>query len=130
MPRDTVVRRLTREPLGHRPTVLLVRVRRYHTPLGEAYVANLTRPYHEQLGALGMKLQDMLADDLLTPNDISEFGDIVDGRAPGCDHERVSFFSIGGISAEDIAWATEPPWGAKPRSIGTALPIWDQPTLI
>lgn len=29
VPRDTVVRRLAHEPFGHRPTVLLVRVRRY-----------------------------------------------------------------------------------------------------
>ena len=28
-PRDTVVRRLAHEPFGHRPTTLLVRVRRY-----------------------------------------------------------------------------------------------------
>ena len=29
VPRDTVVRRLAHEPFGHRPTTLLVRVRRY-----------------------------------------------------------------------------------------------------
>lgn len=29
VPRDTVVRRLAHEPFGHRPTILLVRVRRY-----------------------------------------------------------------------------------------------------
>ncbi|WP_024476406.1 ISL3 family transposase [Arthrobacter sp. CAL618] len=29
MPRDTVIRRLAHEPFGHRPTTLLVRVRRY-----------------------------------------------------------------------------------------------------
>lgn len=28
-PRDTVVRRLAHEPFGHRPTTLLIRVRRY-----------------------------------------------------------------------------------------------------
>ncbi|WP_066517366.1 ISL3 family transposase [Curtobacterium ammoniigenes] len=30
VPRDTVTRRLAHEPFGHRPTTLLVRVRRYH----------------------------------------------------------------------------------------------------
>jgi len=101
-----------------------------HTPLYEAYVANFTRPYHERLGALGVKYQDMLADGILTANDISEFGDIVDGRASGYDGERVSFFSIGGIPAEDVAWATELLWDAESRGIGTTLPFWDQPTLL
>ncbi|TYC95703.1 ISL3 family transposase [Arthrobacter echini] len=32
VPRDTVVRRLAHEPFGHRPTVLMVRVRRYRCP--------------------------------------------------------------------------------------------------
>lgn len=101
-----------------------------HTPLYEAYVANFTRPYHERLGALGVKYQDLLTDGLLSADDISEFGDIVDGRRPGYDPERVSFFSIGGIPAEDVAWATELLWDAERRGVGTVLPIWDQPTLI
>ena len=100
-----------------------------HTPLYEAYVANFSRPYHEQLGALGVKYQDMLLEGRLTAADIAEFGDIVDGRAPGYDPARPSFFSIGGIPAEDVAWATELLWEAQRRDIGTVLPIWDQPAL-
>ncbi|MDJ1370212.1 ornithine cyclodeaminase [Gulosibacter molinativorax] len=101
-----------------------------HTPLYEAYVANFTRPYHERLGALGVKYQDMLLDGELTSADIVEFGDVVDGRAPGYDSTRPSFFSIGGIPAEDVAWATELLWEAERRGVGTVLPIWDQPTLL
>ena len=100
-----------------------------HTPLYEAYVANFSPPYHEQLGALGVKYQDMLLDGRLNVADIAEFGDIVDGRAPGYDPARPSFFSIGGIPAEDVAWATELLWEAQRRDIGTLLPIWDQPAL-
>lgn len=102
-----------------------------HTPLYEAYVRDLNRPYHEKIGMLGVKYEDLYAEGKLSHSQVTQFGDIVRGKAPAREAaDQVALFSIGGIPVQDVAWSTELLWRAREEGVGTVLPIWDAPHLV
>lgn len=101
-----------------------------HTALYEAYAEDLEPPFHERVGLLGLQFQDMYAAGSLKKEQVTEFGSVVRGLAPGRTSESETFvFGVGGMAVEDVAWATELYETATREGIGTQLPIWEAPIL-
>ena len=73
-------------------------------------------------------LTDMVAEGLVHPDDIVEFGAVVNGKQPGrtSDDERV-FFSPLGMGIEDLINAKRVYEEARRRGIGTELELWHEP---
>ena len=73
-------------------------------------------------------LTDMVAENLVAPDDIIELGAIVNGRAAGRenDEERI-FFSPLGMGIEDLINAHRVYQEAQRRGIGQELELWHNP---
>ena len=96
----------------------------------QAWAAELPAPAHEIVGIWGINLVDRVRDGRMTPEQFEDIGEIIDGRAPGRQHEdEVFVYSVGGMPVEDVAWATKVYRNAVERGIGTKLNLWETPEL-
>ncbi len=82
----------------------------------------------KQLQVTEAVLTDMVNEGLITPDDIVEFGAIVNGKQPGRtrDDERI-FFSPLGMGIEDLINAHRVYQEARRRGIGQELELWHEP---
>jgi len=73
-------------------------------------------------------LTDMVAEELVNPDEIVELGTIVNGKALGrtSDEERI-FFSPLGMGIEDLINAHRVYLEARRRGVGQALELWHDP---
>ncbi len=85
----------------------------------------------KQLNVEEALLTDMVAEGLIDPDDIVEFGAIVNGRLPGrtSDEERI-FFSPLGMGIEDLINAKRVYEEARRRGIGQELYLWREPVWV
>ena len=96
----------------------------------QAWAAELPAPAHEIVGIWGINLVDRVRDGRMTPEQFEDIGEIIDGLAPGRQHEdEVFVYSVGGMPVEDVAWATKVYRKAVERGIGTKLNLWETPEL-
>ena len=96
----------------------------------QAWAAELPAPAHEIVGIWGINLVDRVRDGRMTPEQFEDIGEIIDGLAPGRQHEdEVFVYSVGGMPVEDVAWATKVYRNAVERGIGTKLNLWETPEL-
>lgn len=96
----------------------------------QAWAAELPAPAHEIVGIWGINLVDRVRDGRMTPEQFEDIGEIIDGLAPGRQHEdEVFVYSVGGMPVEDVAWATKVYRKAVERGIGTRLNLWETPEL-
>ena len=96
----------------------------------QAWAAELPAPAHEIVGIWGINLVDRVRDGRMTPEQFEDIGEIIDGLAPGRQHEdEVFVYSVGGMPVEDVAWATKVYRNAVERGIGTRLNLWETPEL-
>jgi ornithine cyclodeaminase len=70
----------------------------------------------------------MVAEKLVTPDEIVELGAIISGKAPGRsrDDERI-FFSPLGMGIEDLINAHRVYLEARRRGVGRELDLWREP---
>jgi len=82
----------------------------------------------KQLQVTEAVLTDMVDEGLVNPDDIVEFGAIVNGKQPGRtrDDERI-FFSPLGMGVEDLINAHRVYHEARRRGIGQELELWHEP---
>jgi 2,3-diaminopropionate biosynthesis protein SbnB len=82
----------------------------------------------KQLKVTEAVLTDMVDEGLVNPDDIVEFGAIVNGKRPGRtdDDERI-FFSPLGMGIEDLINAHRVYQEARRRGIGQELELWHEP---
>ena len=82
----------------------------------------------KQLQVTEAVLTDMVDEGLINPDDIVEFGAIVNGKQPGRtrDDERI-FFSPLGMGVEDLINAHRVYHEARRRGIGQELELWHEP---
>ena len=82
----------------------------------------------KQLQVTEAVLTDMVDEGLVNPDDIVEFGAIVNGKQPGRtrDDERI-FFSPLGMGIEDLINAHRVYQEARRRGIGQELELWHEP---
>jgi ornithine cyclodeaminase len=82
----------------------------------------------KQLQVTEAVLTDMVDEGLVNPNDLVEFGAIVNGKQPGRtrDDERI-FFSPLGMGIEDLINAHRVYHKARRRGIGQELELWHEP---
>lgn len=96
----------------------------------QAWAAELPTPAHETVGIWGIGIVDRVRDGRMTPEQFEDVGEIIEGLAPGRQHEDEIFvYSVGGMPVEDVAWATKVYRNALERGIGTKLNLWEKPAL-
>ncbi len=85
----------------------------------------------KQLNVEEAILTDMVSEGLISPDDIVEFGTIVNGKQPGrtSDEERI-FFSPLGMGTEDLINAKRVYEEARRRGIGQELYLWHEPVWV
>lgn len=98
--------------------------------LYSAWYEEVPKPAHNHIPLVGMRFMDMIADGLMTREDLEDLGAIVAGDSPGRQSEdEIIILSVGGMPVEDVAWATKIYHNAVSQGIGVKLNLWHQPAL-
>nr|WP_277925329.1 tyramine oxidase subunit B [Sediminivirga luteola] len=96
----------------------------------EAWAAEFPYPTHPEVGIIGTKFTDLIAEGTMDRTQMEDIGAIITGEAPGRkDDEEIVVFSVGGMPVEDVAWATTLYRRAVAEGIGVRLNLWDAPAL-
>jgi len=86
--------------------------------------------YETTTGIIGTRFVDLIYDDKLPRDRVTNLGDVPLGRAPGrTSEDQIVVFSVGGMPIEDIAWATRVLDRAAEQGIGIELPLWETPAM-
>lgn len=86
--------------------------------------------YETTTGIIGTRFVDLIHDDKLPRDRVTNLGDVPLGRAPGrTSEDQIIVFSVGGMPIEDIAWATRVLDRAAEQGIGIELPLWETPAM-
>jgi len=86
--------------------------------------------YETTTGIIGTRFVDLIHDDKLPRDRVTNLGDVPLGRAPGrTSEDQIVVFSVGGMPIEDIAWATRVLDRAAEQGIGIELPLWETPAM-
>lgn len=94
----------------------------------EAWAEELTYPYSASVGLLGCTLMDMLHDNEITMDKITNLGDIIAGNKPGrTNDDEIILFGQGGLPTYDVAWAWHCLNNARELGIGQTLNLWEKP---
>lgn len=100
------------------------------TGLYEAYQAELEKPVHKIIPAVGVRFFDLIDEGRLTRDQLEDLGAIVAGDTPGrCHDDEIIILSVGGMAVEDVAWGTVVYRNAIRQGIGVKLNLWDEPAL-
>jgi len=98
--------------------------------LYEAWYEEVPKPAHNNIPLIGMRFMDMIADGLMTHEELEDLGAIVAGDSPARKNdEEIIILSVGGMPVEDVAWATKIYRNALENDIGVKLNLWDEPVL-
>jgi ornithine cyclodeaminase len=101
-----------------------------HVGLYEAWFEELPKPAHHNVPMIGVRFMDMIAEGLMSKDDLEDISDIVTGNIPGRQNdEEIILMSVGGLPLEDVAWATDVYHNAVKKGIGVKLNLWDEPVL-
>ncbi|MGN0728701.1 tyramine oxidase subunit B [Treponema sp.] len=77
---------------------------------------------------IGMGFYDAITEKIITEEQISEIGDIVNGKtAPRDSEQQIIIFAVGGMPTEDVAWGRVCYDSAIKNGIGTTLNLWHTP---
>jgi N-[(2S)-2-amino-2-carboxyethyl]-L-glutamate dehydrogenase len=95
----------------------------------EGWAAGKTYPVQKNISSLlGMGFQDAITEGKIEKSDISEIGDIINGKTPGrTDDSQIIVYAVGGMPVEDVAWGYKILQNAKEKGIGTKLNLWTRP---
>ena len=89
---------------------------------------NCEGDFHENVGIISSYMIQYIDEGLMTWDDVTNIGDIIDGKAPGrTSHDESILFCMGGMPVSDVAWGTEVYNKALEMGIGTKLNLWDEP---
>ena len=81
-------------------------------------------------GTLGNEWVDMVDAGRMPRESVVDLGRIILGEEPGrTSEDDIYFFSIGGISTEDVSWGTVVYRRAMELGLGVRLKLWDTPAL-
>jgi len=98
--------------------------------LYEAWYEEVPKPAHNVIPLVGMRFMDMIADGLMSADELEDLGAIVAGDTPARQNdEEIIIMSVGGMPVEDVAWATRIYRNALEKGIGVKLNLWDAPVL-
>ncbi len=98
--------------------------------LYEAWYEEVPKPAHNVIPLVGMRFMDMIADGLMSEDDLEDLGAIVAGDTPPRQSDdEIIIMSVGGMPVEDVAWATKLYRNALEQGIGVKLNLWDTPAL-
>lgn len=98
--------------------------------LYKAWYEEVPKPSHHVIPLIGMRFMDMIADGLMSENELEDLGAIVCGDTPARQNdEEIIIMSVGGMPVEDVAWATRIYRNAVEKGIGVKLNLWDTPAL-
>jgi len=98
--------------------------------LYEAWYEEVPKPAHNVIPLVGMRFMDMIADGLMSEDELEDLGAIVAGDTPARQNdEEIIIMSVGGMPVEDVAWATRIYRNALEKGIGVKLNLWDTPVL-
>lgn len=98
--------------------------------LYEAWYEEVPKPAHNNIPLIGMRFMDMIADGLMTHDELEDLGAIIAGDSPARKNDdEIIILSVGGMPVEDVAWATKIYRNALKNNIGVKLNLWDEPVL-
>ncbi|SIQ51085.1 tyramine oxidase subunit B [Marinobacterium stanieri] len=98
--------------------------------LYEAWYEEVPKPAHNVIPLIGMRFMDMIADGLMSKDELEDLGAIVAGDTPARQNDdEIIIMSVGGMPVEDVAWATRIYQNALEKGIGVKLNLWDTPAL-
>lgn len=85
-------------------------------------------PYNKlELGLLGRLFLDWIHEGKMTDDQITNFGDVINGKAPARESEdEVVIFALGGMPVYDVAWGYRIYQNALEKGIGTKLNVWER----
>ncbi len=98
--------------------------------LYKAWYEEVPKPAHNVIPLVGMRFMDMIADGLMSEDDLEDLGAIIAGDTPPRQSDdEIIIMSVGGMPVEDVAWATKLYRNALEQGIGVKLNLWDTPVL-
>lgn len=101
-----------------------------NTGLYNAWFEEVPKPAHNTIPIIGVRFMDMLAEGVLTADQLEDIGQIIAGEAPGRKNDdEIIIMSVGGMPVEDVAWGTVLYRNALQRNIGVKLNLWETPEL-
>lgn len=101
-----------------------------NTGLYEAWFEEVPKPAHKYIPIIGARFMDMVAEGLMTKEQLQDLGAITAGATPGRQNEEeIIILSVGGMPVEDVAWATMVYRNALDKVIGVKLNLWETPEL-
>ena len=101
-----------------------------NSKLYEAWEEEYPYPTYPQMQIIGTKFTDLRQEGKITPEDIIDHTDIIEGRRKGRESDGDSLvYSGGGMPVEDIAWGGMVYRNAVKLGIGIKLPLWEKPEM-
>lgn len=98
--------------------------------LYEAWAEEFPYPSFGMNNIIGSKFTDMVHDNIITMDDITDLGDIIFGKKPGRESDDDIFvYSVGGMPVEDVAWGKVCMDRARELGLGKKLTLWEKPDM-
>lgn len=98
--------------------------------LYEAWAEEYPYPTFGSINIIGAKFMDMLHEEIITNDKITDMGSILLGESVGRESEdQVIVYSVGGMPVEDVAWGKICYEKALELGLGTKLHLWDTPDM-
>ena len=98
--------------------------------LYEAWAEEFPYPSFGMNNIIGSKFTDMVHDNIITMDDITDLGDIIFGKKPGRESDDDIFvYSVGGMPVEDVAWGKVCMDRARELGLGQKLTLWEKPDM-
>ena len=98
--------------------------------LYEAWAEEFPYPSFGMNNIIGSKFTDMVHDNIITMDDITDLGDIIFGKKLGRESDDDIFvYSVGGMPVEDVAWGKVCMDRARELGLGKKLTLWEKPDM-
>lgn len=83
--------------------------------------------YNPTMGVIGRQFLDWIHENKMTPEIITNIGDVITGKAEGrTSDEDIILYGLGGQPVYDVAWGYRIYQNALEKNIGTKLNLWDE----
>lgn len=101
-----------------------------NSKLYEAWAEEYPYPTFGPITIIGSKFTDLIHEGKVSPSQVTDLGDIINGRKPGRQSDdEIILYSIGGMPVEDVAWGKAVYENALEKGIGRKLCLWNQPEM-
>ena len=93
----------------------------------EAWSEELPYPWHDSIELVGAYYLDWIKEGAMTRDEITNLGEIVNGKVPGRQSDdEIIIFGQGGLPIYDVAWGKQIYDNAVKMGLGIKLNLWEE----